>query len=211
MPNGRRRRRRQNQGAGSQRRDDAESRQRHGARPITESAPRGRGASLQPRTPQAVLLDRFIQRASFVLSSNRSSSYMDRQMENLIQDSINNGLSSSVLSSFLSRGRHSNLRNYLRSSEEMELVVILVVDEDDEPGPPPASQADLDRLVAVNISGQEEMHHELCSVCLDGLTSGGSVSQLPSCEHTFHDKCITPWLNIHGTCPLCRKTLASED
>jgi len=27
------------------------------------------------------------------------------------------------------------------------------------------------------------------------------------CEHCFHSGCIIPWLELHGTCPVCRKEL----
>ena len=27
------------------------------------------------------------------------------------------------------------------------------------------------------------------------------------CEHCFHGPCIVPWLELHGTCPVCRKEL----
>lgn len=29
-------------------------------------------------------------------------------------------------------------------------------------------------------------------------------------QHVYHETCIIPWLELHGTCPICRKSLAPE-
>ncbi|CAH2210126.1 jg21406, partial [Pararge aegeria aegeria] len=31
------------------------------------------------------------------------------------------------------------------------------------------------------------------------------------CEHFFHQACITPWLELHATCPICRRSLMPPD
>ena len=31
--------------------------------------------------------------------------------------------------------------------------------------------------------------------------------KLLECDHCFHAPCIVPWLELHGTCPVCRKEL----
>ena len=38
------------------------------------------------------------------------------------------------------------------------------------------------------------------------FSDGETVKQL-ECEHCFHSGCIVPWLELHGTCPVCRKEL----
>ncbi len=42
-----------------------------------------------------------------------------------------------------------------------------------------------------------------CSVCWEDFKVGESVRQLV-CDHLYHEPCIVPWLEIHGTCPVCR-------
>lgn len=30
-------------------------------------------------------------------------------------------------------------------------------------------------------------------------------------QHVYHEACILPWLKLHGTCPICRKSLVPEE
>ena len=42
-----------------------------------------------------------------------------------------------------------------------------------------------------------------CAVCLDDYAIGETVRTIP-CFHTFHTKCIDPWLSTKATCPICK-------
>jgi len=49
-----------------------------------------------------------------------------------------------------------------------------------------------------------------CSICLGCFVDGEEVSVMP-CPlrgHEFHPECITKWLGISSTCPLCCHGLA---
>lgn len=48
-----------------------------------------------------------------------------------------------------------------------------------------------------------------CPVCLDRFSSGQSVMCLP-CEHRFHRDCLTPWLERHSQCPVCRANIPDQ-
>ena len=43
-----------------------------------------------------------------------------------------------------------------------------------------------------------------CSVCWDDFKLDEEVKRL-RCDHYFHEDCIIPWLELHNTCPICRK------
>ena len=45
-----------------------------------------------------------------------------------------------------------------------------------------------------------------CPVCTEDFESQELTMSL-SCTHTFHEKCLTPWLQIRGCCPMCRAQL----
>ncbi|KAL2229019.1 UNVERIFIED_CONTAM: hypothetical protein Sindi_1881600 [Sesamum indicum] len=45
-----------------------------------------------------------------------------------------------------------------------------------------------------------------CSVCMEGFSGAGKQVD---CGHVFHEKCISHWLSIHNSCPLCRRKVVS--
>lgn len=45
-----------------------------------------------------------------------------------------------------------------------------------------------------------------CSICLADYKSSDTLRLLPDCSHLFHVKCVDPWLRLHPTCPVCRKS-----
>lgn len=56
---------------------------------------------------------------------------------------------------------------------------------------------------------QEQVNSKLqCSVCWEDFVLNEGVRQL-SCQHVYHEVCIRPWLELHGTCPICRQNLGS--
>ncbi|XP_057456707.1 uncharacterized protein LOC130747708 [Lotus japonicus] len=48
-----------------------------------------------------------------------------------------------------------------------------------------------------------------CAVCKDQIAVDAEAKQLP-CEHLYHSDCITPWLELRGSCPLCRFCLEED-
>jgi hypothetical protein len=45
-----------------------------------------------------------------------------------------------------------------------------------------------------------------CAICMGTYVTGTYRSHLP-CGHMFHQKCMTRWLGVKLTCPLCRLKL----
>ena len=66
-------------------------------------------------------------------------------------------------------------------------------------GAPPATSEDLQHIKTVEVEGEQ------CSICQEEQC--GVARQLP-CGHSFHWDCLKPWLQMHNTCPTCRKPLA---
>ncbi|MCL7027085.1 hypothetical protein MKW94_010245 [Papaver nudicaule] len=46
-----------------------------------------------------------------------------------------------------------------------------------------------------------------CSICLSEYLPTEMLKIIPLCDHYFHATCIDPWLRMHTTCPVCRKSL----
>ena len=47
-----------------------------------------------------------------------------------------------------------------------------------------------------------------CAICQDDFECGHRVLRLP-CRHTYHDECVTKWLEQHSSCPVCRREMPS--
>ncbi|KAF9595931.1 hypothetical protein IFM89_006212 [Coptis chinensis] len=45
-----------------------------------------------------------------------------------------------------------------------------------------------------------------CSICLSDYKDTDVLRVLPDCGHVFHGRCVDPWLRLHPTCPVCRKS-----
>ncbi|XP_074588399.1 E3 ubiquitin protein ligase RIE1-like [Curcuma longa] len=56
-----------------------------------------------------------------------------------------------------------------------------------------------------NLSSARILPHEdaECCICLTPYEDGVELLALP-CNHHFHSSCITKWVRIHATCPLCK-------
>ena len=46
---------------------------------------------------------------------------------------------------------------------------------------------------------------ETCSICMEENSHETTVGL--DCGHFFHKKCLTDWIRIRGSCPMCRRQL----
>lgn len=72
-------------------------------------------------------------------------------------------------------------------------------------GTPPAKKEAVEAMPTVIVEDNVQ-----CSVCLEDIEIGTEAKELP-CKHKFHCGCITPWLELHSSCPVCRYQLPSDD
>ncbi|XP_010423832.1 PREDICTED: E3 ubiquitin-protein ligase SGR9, amyloplastic-like [Camelina sativa] len=73
----------------------------------------------------------------------------------------------------------------------------------------PAARAAVLALRAVEVfkGAGEEVE---CVICKEEMSEGRDVCEMP-CQHSFHWKCILPWLSKKNTCPSCRFQLPTDD
>ncbi|KAF2479538.1 hypothetical protein BDY17DRAFT_313340 [Neohortaea acidophila] len=78
--------------------------------------------------------------------------------------------------------------------------------------PGPATEAAIKSLPIKTISKSDlgETGKADCSICMDEVPVGDSVTELP-CHHWFHADCIRAWLSEHDTCPHCRQGIMPKD
>ncbi|KAL2195939.1 hypothetical protein P885DRAFT_70077 [Corynascus similis CBS 632.67] len=105
------------------------------------------------------------------------------------------------------------------TQEAFDRILTQLREQQQPAGPPPASRAALDRLQA---RGMREVDDQMlnkhgggdggikCAVCVDDMVRGDRAAVLP-CDHFFHGDCVLPWLKLHGTCPVCRRSVEVAD
>ncbi|XP_022774498.1 E3 ubiquitin-protein ligase RING1-like [Durio zibethinus] len=100
-------------------------------------------------------------------------------------------------------------------SQEPPLVVFVVVHlgsggvgvgQDNKPGPAPASKASIEAMPRIKVKGSGID----CSICLEAFKEDEEAREMP-CKHVFHSGCVEKWLGIHGSCPVCRFLMPSEE
>ncbi|KAH9376520.1 hypothetical protein HPB48_006605 [Haemaphysalis longicornis] len=104
---------------------------------------------------------------------------------------------------------HGNPGDYAWGRGGLDAVITQLLNQLDGTGPPPLAKEKIDQIPTVKIA-QEQVDKLLqCTVCMEEFKTGEQVKRLP-CQHHFHPDCIVPWLELHGTCPICRKLLNDE-
>jgi len=83
----------------------------------------------------------------------------------------------------------------------------LMADSDQDSGVPAMEKEKIDSIPTVLLTQEQKEKNSGCCVCWEDLD--GEV-RLLECGHCFHSDCIVPWLELHGTCPMCRKLLGNS-
>ncbi|KAK0181691.1 hypothetical protein PV327_003956 [Microctonus hyperodae] len=102
-----------------------------------------------------------------------------------------------------------NPGDYVWGRDGLDSIVTELLNQLDGSGPPPLPRNQIDEIPTTAIS-QSNIDSKLqCSICWDDFILSETVRQLP-CKHLFHTPCIVPWLELHGTCPICRQNLGDQ-
>lgn len=65
--------------------------------------------------------------------------------------------------------------------------------------------------VSTKIEISEEESEDICTICLELLSSKENMRKINICEHKFCSECIEKWFEENKTCPLCKTDLDSVD
>ncbi|KAH8232696.1 hypothetical protein KR032_012227 [Drosophila birchii] len=102
-----------------------------------------------------------------------------------------------------------NPGDYAWGREGLDTIVTQMLNQMETSGPPPLSAQRINEIPNVQISAEDVERKIQCSICWDDFKIDETVRKLP-CSHLYHENCIVPWLNLHSTCPICRKSLAED-
>ncbi|KAG8432049.1 hypothetical protein GDO86_019516 [Hymenochirus boettgeri] len=105
---------------------------------------------------------------------------------------------------------HSNPGDYAWGQSGLDSIVTQLLGQLENTGPPPADKEKITSIPTVTVTQEQVAGGLECPVCKEDYAIEEKVRQLP-CNHFFHGDCIVPWLELHDTCPVCRKSLNGED
>ncbi|KAK2580027.1 hypothetical protein KPH14_012315 [Odynerus spinipes] len=150
--------------------------------------------------------------------TRRSGSNRGRQeaipIENFIQDFILN-LSGAGLGHPVTQDGQppvlflGNPGDYVWGRDGLDAIVTQLLNQMDGTGPPPLPQKQIDAIPTTTVTQSQVDSKLQCSVCWEDFKLAEPVRQLP-CQHFYHTPCIVPWLELHGTCPICRQSLGDQ-
>jgi len=104
---------------------------------------------------------------------------------------------------------HGSPGDYAWGRGGLDAIITQLLNQLDCTGPPPLDVKKIEQIPTVRITKEQVDKTLQCTVCMEDYRVGETVRKLP-CQHHFHNDCIVPWLELHCTCPICRKSL-SED
>ncbi|XP_037040169.1 E3 ubiquitin-protein ligase Iruka [Bradysia coprophila] len=99
-----------------------------------------------------------------------------------------------------------NPGDYVYSRDSLDTIVTQLLSQMDGTGPPPLTKDKIAEIPKVAVTEEQANSKLQCSICWEDFQITETVRRLP-CVHIYHENCIVPWLELHGTCPVCRKTL----
>ncbi|KAF8777594.1 E3 ubiquitin-protein ligase RNF126-A-like isoform X2 [Argiope bruennichi] len=88
--------------------------------------------------------------------------------------------------------------------EEIDALASQLLDEVEISGPPPLAKDQIKSLPSLAVTTDLLEKGMQCTVCMDDFRLRDKAKRLP-CNHLYHEKCITPWLERQATCPNCRE------
>lgn len=91
-------------------------------------------------------------------------------------------------------------------TDGLDNIITMLMNQADGAGPPPAQKDQIDALPSVFVVQEQVDKNLQCHVCMEDFQLQEVVRSLP-CRHMYHGDCIVPWLELHGTCPICRQTI----
>ncbi|XP_012224914.1 E3 ubiquitin-protein ligase Iruka isoform X2 [Linepithema humile] len=149
-------------------------------------------------------------------SNRRRQESLQVPIENFIQDFILNLSGAASLGHSVGQDSQpsvlflGNPGDYVWGRDGLDAIVTQLLNQMDGTGPPPLPRKQIDEIPTTTISQSQVDCKLQCSVCWEDFKLSEPVRQLP-CQHVYHAPCIVPWLELHGTCPICRQNLGDQN
>ena len=105
-------------------------------------------------------------------------------------------------------GIHGNPGDYAMGQRALDEIMSQLMERHAERNRPPAASRETIASLPRTPFQKEGSLADDCAVCQENYTEGEEIIHLP-CKHIFHPSCILNWLELNGTCPVCRFSLVT--
>ena len=148
-------------------------------------------------------------------NSSRGRQGLPTTIDNLIQGFLLNLSGPALAHSVTQDGQPpalflGNPGDYVWGQDGLDAIVTQLLNQLDGTGPPPLPRKQIDEIPTTSVTQSHVDSKLQCSVCWEDFKLSEPVKQLP-CQHLYHAPCIVPWLELHGTCPICRQSLGDQN
>lgn len=72
------------------------------------------------------------------------------------------------------------------------------------------NQANKRKINPVNFQFKQPCIEDIqdnCTICIGSMKNDIKKTVKLKCDHTFHKRCVEPWLYLNNTCPICRQII----
>ncbi|XP_050062819.1 uncharacterized protein LOC114127732 [Aphis gossypii] len=97
-----------------------------------------------------------------------------------------------------------NISRYFKGDRDQAFIWRLRAIQPENDLEPDTTKDEPGLMTAIRITKEQIDKRLQCAVCLDDFVIKEEAMKL-MCDHIFHEECITNWIIVHGTCPVCRR------
>ncbi|OLY82675.1 putative RING finger protein [Smittium mucronatum] len=101
-------------------------------------------------------------------------------------------------------GAAGNVGDYAWGPSGLDDIITQLMEQNQgQNSPHPTPEEYIQKLQRIKVTPGVLESSKECGICMEDYNVSDTIVQL-GCHHQFHEDCITKWLRVNGSCPICR-------